>query len=89
MHRLVSAIVVHMQQSQVLLCDPCVSNIAGEEKQALKIGGDDIVDTIPEGKVSVIEKAETNLAAGDGSRGKLICTHFKCVPKTEFLRPFL
>ena len=44
--------------------------IAGEENQALKIEGDDIVDRIPEWKVSVIEKAETNLAAGDGSRGK-------------------
>ena len=57
--------------------------IAGEENQALKIGGDDIVDRIPEGKVSV------NFAAGDGSRGKLICTRFKCVPKAAFLRPFL
>ena len=63
--------------------------IAGEENQALKIGGDDIVDRIPEGKVSVIEKAETNLAAGDGSTGKLICTHFKFVPTAAILRPFL
>ena len=63
--------------------------IAGEEKQALKIGGDVIVDRIPEGKVSVIEKAETNLAAGDGSTGKLICTHFfKYVRTDAYLRPF-
>ena len=62
----------------------------GEEKQALKIhGGENIVDRIPECKASLIEKAETNLAAGDGSRGKLICTHFKCVPTAAILRPFL
>ena len=63
--------------------------IAGKENQDLKIGGDDIVDRIPEGKVSVIEKTETNLAAGDGSRGKLICIHFKYVLTAAFLRPFL
>ena len=62
--------------------------IVGEENQALKIKGDDIVDRISEGKVSVIEKAETNLAAGDGSRGKLICIHFECMPTAAFLRPF-
>ena len=63
--------------------------IAGEEKKALKIGGDDIVDRIPECKMSVIEKAETNLAAGDGSIGKLICTHiFKYVRTDACLRPF-
>ena len=63
--------------------------IAGEENQALKIGGDVIVDRIPEGKASVIEKSETNLVAGDGSRGKLISTRFKCVPTAAILRPFL
>ena len=62
--------------------------IAGEENQVLKIRGDDSVDRIPEWKVSVIEKSETNLAAGDGSRGKLICTHFKCVSTAAILRPF-
>ena len=62
--------------------------IAGEEKQALKIGGDDIVDRIPDGKVSVTEKAETNLAAGDGSRGKLICTRFNVCPQPQFCDHF-
>ena len=66
-----------------------VFQIAGEEKQALKIRGEGIVDRIPEWKASVIEKTETNLAAGDGSRGKLICTRFECVSTAAILRPFL
>ena len=63
--------------------------IAGEENQVLKVGGDDIVDRIPEWKVSVTEKAETNLAAGDGSRGKLICTHFNVCPQLHFVTIFM
>ena len=52
--------------------------IAGEENQAFKIRGKNIVGRIPwKFSLKRSRNAPKNLAAGDGARGKLICSHFE------------
>ena len=60
-------------------CDGAhVFPIAGEENQALKIGGENIVGRIPwKFSLKRSRNAAKNLAAGDGARGKLVCSHLK------------
>ena len=51
---------------------------AGEENQAFKIRGENIVGRIPwKFSLKISRNAAKNLAAGDGSRGKLICSLFE------------
>ena len=52
--------------------------IAGEENQAFKMRGINIVGRIPwKFSLKRSRNAAKNLAAGDGARGKLICSHFE------------